>query len=321
MFRLFTERGKSVIFITHKLDEAIFITNRITVLRKGKVIDTVQTDQTSEQEVTRMMVGREVLFSFDRKTLKTGADLLSIKNLSVRGDRGLMAVKNLNLSIRAGEILGVAGVDGNGQRELCEAICGLRTVESGEIIVKGKLLFRLDSRTALNQGIGYIPEDRQRTGLLLEFSLWRNAILRNYANCQFCQGLFLRFKAIFSFTIGLIKSYDIRVQNEQVTVRTLSGGNQQKLVLARELSSNPDVLIANQPTRGLDIASIEYVHSQLINQRNMNKAVLLVSRELNEVFSLSDRIAVMYGGEIVGLVDTKDADVEKIGALMIGLKP
>lgn len=320
-FKLLTDQEKAVVFITHKLDEALEITDRIVILRKGKVVDTTDTKLTNEEDIVRKMVGRDVLFDFPRKKNVLEKELLSVQGLSVKGDRGLEAVKAVSFSINSGEILGIAGVDGNGQRELCEALAGLREIESGKIVIKGKLFSELDSRLALDQGIGYIPEDRQRTGLLMDFSIWRNAILRNYRNNSFGKSLFLNYKAIHNYTNKLINSFDIRVQDQQTIARNLSGGNQQKIVLARELSANPDILVANQPTRGLDVGSIEYVHSQLIRQRNLGKAVLLVSRELDEVLSVSDRVAVIHKGKIMGIFDAEDAEVEKIGALMIGMQP
>jgi simple sugar transport system ATP-binding protein len=318
-FRLLIGQNKAVVFITHKLDEALAITDRIAVLRQGHLVGVRPTQEMTERELAKMMVGREVLFDFTRQAQKTGAVGMSAKDLWVRGDKGLPAVKGLSLSIHGGEILGIAGVDGNGQRELCEALVGLRPIESGQVVLGGLTFSSLTPRQVIEKGVGYIPEDRQRTGLVLNFPVWRNAILKSYRLSQFCRVLFLRFQEIMAFTRDLIKQYDIRVPHEKVLVNTLSGGNQQKLVLARELSSNPEILIANQPTRGLDIASIEYVHSQLVQQRDKGKAVLLVSRELREVMSLSDRIAVMYKGQIVGSMTAREASVERIGALMLGI--
>lgn len=320
-FKLLTSQGKAVIFITHKLDEALEITDRIVILRRGKVIDSIKTGSTNEKDIVRKMVGRDLLYDFPRKSDLEHFDLLTVEDLSVKNDRGLEAVKKINFCIKSGEILGIAGVDGNGQRELCEALAGMRKIESGKVIIKGKEFSYLDSRLALDQGLGFIPEDPQRTALLMEFSVWRNAILRRFREKQFGKHLFLDYKAIYSYTESLMKNFDIRVQNRNIQVRKLSGGNQQKIVLARELSADPDILVANQPTRGLDVGSIEYVHSQLIRQRNLGKAVLLISRELDEVLSVSDRVAVIHDGQIMGIFKADQADIEVIGALMIGMQP
>lgn len=319
-FRLLTQQGKSVIFITHKLDETITATDRVTVLRRGRVVGTTRTSETTERDLATMMVGREVLFSLERKPLRSGSELLSVEGLWVRGDKGLPAVKGVSFFVREGEILGIAGVDGNGQRELCEALVGLRPIESGQVTIKGVTFSQLTSREAIGQGVGYIPEDRQRTGLVLDFPLWRNAVLKRYAENQFCGRLLLRFQAIITFARKLIQGYDIRVPSEWVVARAMSGGNQQRLVLARELSSEPDILIANQPTRGLDIGATEYVRSKLLEQRDAGRAILLLSRELNEVLSLSDRVAVIYEGQIVDTMSAAEADVERVGPLMAGLQ-
>jgi ABC-type uncharacterized transport system ATPase subunit len=318
-FRLLTGQNKAVVFITHKLEEALGITDRIAVLRQGHLVGVRPTSQITEQEIAKMMVGREVLFNFERNARAISPEILSVKELWVRGDKGVPAVKGLSFSICGGEILGIAGVDGNGQRELCEALVGLRPIKSGQVAINSRVYSKLTPREAIEKGVGYIPEDRQRTGLVLSFPVWRNAIIKSYRLSSFSKYLLLRYQEILTFARELIRRYDIRVPNEQVVVSSMSGGNQQKLVLARELSADPDVLIANQPTRGLDIASIEYVHSQLLQQRDKGKAVLLVSRELSEIMSLSDRIAVMYKGQIVGVMPSQEANIEHIGALMLGI--
>ena len=318
--RRLTKQGKSVIFITHKLEEAITAADRISVLRQGKLVDTVPTGGVSERALASMMVGRDLLFSYNREPSEDGPELLSVNELKVRGDRGLLAVNGVNLAVRGGEIVGIAGVDGNGQKELCESLAGLRSIESGTVKIKGNSYKRFDAQTAMRAGVAYVPADRQRTALVLEMPLWRNMILKRFADIRFCRNLILRTNAILSFTRALIKEYDIRVHSEKARTGGLSGGNQQKLVLAREFSTDPDVLIADQPTRGLDIGAIEYVHEKLLEQRRNGKAVLLVSCELDEVLRLSDRVAVMYEGQIVKVLPIEKADREVVGELMAGVK-
>lgn len=320
-FRALTSQGRSVIFITHKLGEAISATDRITVLRRGRVVATRLTSETTAGELARLMVGRDVLPSRNDEVIVPGEEIIRVKDLWVRGDNGLHAVKGLSFSVRRGEILGIAGVDGNGQRELCEALVGLRSIETGQVEIKGITVPSYSSRKAIDMGVGHIPEDRQRTGLVLNFPVWRNAVLRRYRERDFCQGLWLRLKNMVAFARGLIKAYDLRIPSERVKARVLSGGNQQKLVLARELSSSPDLLVANQPTRGLDIAATEYVHSRLLENRRAGRAIVLVSRELTEILDLSDRVAVMYEGKIVKILPVGEANVSRVGFMMAGLEP
>ena len=319
ILRRLTGQGKSVVFITHKLQEAIAATDRISVLRHGVVVDTVPTVEVSERQLASMMVGREVLFSYERKPGNGSGELLSVQDLKVRGDRNLLAVDGVNLTVKSGEILGIAGVDGNGQTELCEALAGMRPIEAGTVKINGRPFERLDPLTVAAQGVGYIPADRHHTALVLDMPVWANAVLKRFGENQFCRNLLLRRKSIHAFSSKLIEEYDIRVSGPKVMARGMSGGNQQKLVLARELSTDPEVLIADQPTRGLDVGAIEYVHERLLEQRARGKGVLLVSRELEEIFSLSDRIAVMYEGRIVEVVSSENADRELIGELMAGV--
>lgn len=317
-FKRLTDQGKSVVFITHKLQEAMTAADRISVLRQGSLVDTVPASDVTERELASMMVGREVLFSYSRVQREAGEELLAVEDLKVRSDRGPLAVNGVTLSLRSGEILGIAGVDGNGQNELCEALAGLRPAESGTFRIKGRPFTQLDPRSVARQGVGYIPADRHHTALVLNMPLWANAILKRFGDSRFCRSLLLRQKEILNFSRKLIAEYDIRVPGPTAITRGLSGGNQQKIVLARELSTDPDVLIADQPTRGLDVGAIEYVHERLLEQRAKGKGILLLSCELEEIFSLSDRIAVIYEGRIVGVLSAADASRERIGELMAG---
>jgi ABC-type uncharacterized transport system ATPase subunit len=316
--RILTEKQKSVVFITHKLEEAMRITDRIAVLRRGRLVGITKTSDTNRRDLANMMIGREVFFSYERKTRRKGGELFSVEGLWVNDDRGLSAVKGVKFSIGKGEILGLAGVDGNGQRELCEALAGLRPIKTGKVTINGEPYSELRSRKATLAGVGYIPEDRQRTGLVLGFPIWRNAVLKRYFEKKFAKGIFMRFGIMFAFTRNLIEEYSIRVPDEQALAETLSGGNQQRLVLARELSAEPMILIANQPTRGLDIAATEYMHLKLLHQRDEGKAILLVSRELTEILLLSDRVGVMYEGQILDIIPAEHAERESIGLLMSG---
>ncbi len=312
-------QGKSVVFITHKLDEIMHISDRVAVLRNGSLVDTVSTSDTSAKELARMMVGRDITFVYDRPPAANEELLLRASDLVIIGDRGEPAVRGLDLSLYHGEVLGIAGVDGNGQRELCEGLAGTRPISTGSLEVRGHKVEKWGSRRAIEEGIAHVPEDRQRTGLILDFPLWKNAILKEYGNSPFCRFLFLRYSVIFEFTERLLAQYSIQARSIRTFARTLSGGNQQRLVLARELSGDPDILIANQPTRGLDIAAMEFVHKRLLQHRERGKGVILVSRELSEIFSLSDRIAVMYGGRIMDTLGVQEATKERVGALMAGL--
>lgn len=317
-FRRLTEQGKSVVFITHKLQEAMAATDRISVLRQGTLVDTVPTAEVTERELASMMVGRELLFSYARPQSEAGQELLAVEDLKVRGDRGPLAVDGVSLAVRSGEILGIAGVDGNGQNELCEALAGLRPIESGAMRIKGRPFTQLDPLSLARQGVGYIPADRHHTALVLDMPVWANTVLKRFHDSRFCRNLLLRKKEILEFSRKLIDEYDIRVPGPKTATRTLSGGNQQKIVLARELSTDPDVLIADQPTRGLDVGAIEYVHERLLEQRARGKGILLLSCELDEVLSLSDRIAVIYEGRILDVLAAGEASRERIGELMAG---
>jgi len=312
------ERGHAIIFITHKLHEVMSVSHRVTVLRDGRVVSTVETGQTDEKELARMMVGREVLFRLTKKPVQKGDVVLQVEDLEALSDRGLPALKGLSFSVRQGEVLGIAGVAGNGQRELAEVITGLRRATRGRVIIGGKEMTNRSPGEIIAQGVSYIPEERMEVGLIMDFSVAENTILETRRRPPFSDGWFLNPQAIERHAEELISDYDVRTPSKDVPVKQLSGGNLQKLILARELSRQPRLLIAAQPTRGLDVGATEYIRRRLMEQRERGTAILLISEELDEVLSLSDRIAVMYEGEIVGIVDAAEAEVEEIGLMMAG---
>jgi simple sugar transport system ATP-binding protein len=309
--------GMSVIFISHKLNEVLEIADRVTVLRRGKRVDTIPTEGATEASLARMMVGREVLLRVDKEPPKTGETLLEVEDVHVVDDRGLEAVRGVSFTVRAGEIVAIAGVDGNGQTELIDAITGLRATSAGRIRVSGEDLTDESAHTFLEHGVGHIPQDRHRRGLVLEFSLAENLVLHDYAKEPFSKRGFLNPRRLLSYGKRLIKEFDVRGGNEQTRAAALSGGNQQKVVVAREVSRDPRVLIAAQPTRGLDVGAIEFVHRRLVEERDEGRAVLLVSLELEEVVSLADRILVIYEGSIAGEFDPS-ATEEELGMAMTG---
>jgi len=313
-------QGKSIIFITHKLNEVMETANRATVMRRGKVVGTVNISDTSTAKLAEMMVGRQVLLDIKRSDAHSGNIVLKVDNISAMDDRKLKAVENVAFSVRSGEVLGIAGVEGNGQSELIEVLTGLRKPVSGKVFLNGKDITGKSSRRIKDEKVGYIPEDRHKRGLELEFSISENLILGIHHKKPFARGIMLDYNEIGSYANSLIDKFDIRTPGNEVLAKSLSGGNQQKVVLARELETDPALIVASQPTRGLDIGAIEFVHNQIMRQRDEGKAVLLVSAELSEVMSLSDRIAVMYEGHIVAIMDAKDATEEKIGLLMAGVK-
>lgn len=313
-----TKQGKTVIIITHKLKEIKQVADYCTIIRRGKKIGTVKVEDVSEEDLASMMVGRNVSFKVDKVDKKPGEVVLEIDNLYVKDNRGLDAVKGLSLKLRKGEILGIAGVDGNGQKELLEALTGLRKVESGKIIMNGKDITNLSPREIIDSGINNIPEDRQKRGLVLDFTVAENLILENYHKEPFSNKGKLNHKAINDFAAESVEKFDVRPRNINQLAGALSGGNQQKVIIAREITNDPEVLIAAQPTRGLDVGAIEYVHKFLVNQRDNDKAVLLISFELDEIMDVSDKIAVIYDGKIVDIIDSKDADENTIGLLMAG---
>lgn len=321
IMRQFSKEGKSIILITHKLKEIKAVADQCTVLRRGKKIGTVAVEGVSEKQLAEMMVGREVEFVVDKAEQKLGETVLKIEGLNVKNARGIYAVKNLSLEVRAGEILGVAGIDGNGQTELIEAITGLKHIESGKISLKNTDLTTLAVRKRTEAGIGHIPEDRHKHGLVLDFRLDENIVLQTYYQAPYSKNGILNQEAILKKSEQIISEFDVRSGQGSITkVRSMSGGNQQKAIVGREIDRQPELLIAAQPTRGLDVGAIEYIHRRIVQEREQGKAVLLVSLELDEVLNVSDRIAVIYEGEIVGLVDAKETNENELGLMMSGSK-
>jgi ABC-type uncharacterized transport system ATPase subunit len=317
ILRTLTREGISIIFISHKLNEVLEIADRITVLRRGKRVETIPREGATEEGLARSMVGREVLLRVEKKPAQPGDRLLQVEDLVVRDDRGLEAVRGVSFDVRAGEIVGVAGVDGNGQTELIDALTGLRHVASGRITVGGEDLTRATARQALDAGMGHIPEDRQRRGLVLEFNLAENLALHDYGREPFSHLGWVNPRRWLRWAAGLLREFDVRGGGPTTRGGSLSGGNQQKVVVAREVARDPSVLIAAQPTRGLDVGAIEFVHRRLVEQRDAGKAVLLVSLELEEILSLADRILVIYEGRIVADFPP-DASEEEVGIAMLG---
>lgn len=316
--RLLVAEGKSVVFISHKLNEVMEISHRITVLRSGKVMGTVLAKDTSKEELARMMVGRSVAFEVERGTAKTGEAVLEVKDLVVKDAWGLNVVNGATFEVRAGEILGVAGVDGNGQEELVEAIAGMRRVSEGAVRIEGRDIAGLSPRQVAGMGVAHIPASRHKTGLILDMTVAENLILQSQYRSPFSRRGNLDFKVIRETARNLMKEFDIRAPGEDTKVRLLSGGNQQKVILARELARKPKVLLAVHPTRGLDVGATEYIRRKIVEARDSGCAVLLVSTELDEILNLSDRIAVMYEGQIMGIVDARYAEIEKLGLMMAG---
>jgi ABC-type uncharacterized transport system ATPase subunit len=317
VLRALREGGTSIVFISHKLGEVLEIADRITVLRRGKRVDTVPKQGATEESLARMMVGREVLLRIDKHEGKPSEPVLRVANLHVRDDRGLEAVRGVDLEVRAGEIVALAGVDGNGQQELVDAIAGLRDPESGSVVVGGAEIAGRGVRAATDAGVAHIAEDRHRRGLVLPFTLAENLALREYRSPQLSRRGWLYTRRMISRARGLLREYDVRGGSEGSLASSLSGGNQQKVCIAREIASNPKLLIAHQPTRGLDVGAIEFVHRRLISERDAGRGILLVSLESEEVRSLADRILVIYEGQIVGELKP-DATEEEIGILMTG---
>ncbi|BAY47980.1 ABC transporter-related protein [Scytonema sp. HK-05] len=302
--------GHTIIFISHKLDEVMNLCDTVTVLRRGKVVANTTTKEATPQQLAELMVGREVALQLGKTPASPGNVVLSVQNLQVEDDRGAIAVRNVSFELRAGEILGIAGVDGNGQRELADAITGVRTVKGGKI--------ELTRNFPEVRGVGYIPEDRQKMGLVLQFNIAQNLILKAFRKLPFCRRFLLQKEAISNNAKSAMQEFDIRATSEGVKVSQLSGGNQQKVVLARELAREPMLIVAMQPTRGLDVGATQAVQLQLLAQRDRGAAILYISTELEEVMAISDRIAVMYRGEFVGVLDATTATVEEIGFLMAG---
>lgn len=311
--------GHSIIFISHKLKEVMDISQRVTVLRAGKAVATLATSQTDEHELARLMVGREIETEYERSAQPMEKNILSVEGLKVLNDQRLLAVNDFSLHVRAGEILGLAGVSGNGQRELAEAIAGLRPVKEGKISINGKDVTNCSPAEIIQAGLGYIPEDRLTVGTIPSFSISENLILKDHNHPPLSRRGFLDLEAIDSFARQLVKEFEIKTPDITTPARALSGGNIQKVVLAREISRQPVFLLANQPTRGLDVGATEYVHHRLLEQREKGRAILLISEDLDEIFALSDRIAVIYEGKLMGIVETRAAERSQVGLMMAGM--
>lgn len=318
IMRELTDRGVSIIFITHKLKEVLAVSDRITVMRRGQVVGTTTPGETDEQGLAEMMVGREVILEVIKRPAKPQDIVLDVRGLTALDERDVEVVKNVSFEVRAGEILGIAGVQGNGQTELVEALTGLRSVSSGSFKLNGEVLPFNNPRQLTESGISHIPEDRQKHGLVLPYSIADNLVLCTYYKPPFANGVQRNEAAIIQNAEKLVEQFDVRTPGAQVPTGNLSGGNQQKVIVARELSRPVKLLIANQPTRGLDVGSIEYIHSQIILMRDQGAAVLLISAELDEIRSLADRIAIIYHGEIVATVDTDQVTKSDLGLLMAG---
>lgn len=320
--REFAKEGKSILFISHKLNEIMAVADRCTVLRKGKYVGTVNTADTNKQELSNMMVGRPVQLEISKKPAEPGEVIMSVENLRVpskihKGD----AVKGVSFDVRAGEIVCIAGIDGNGQTELIHGITGLEKLSGGSITLCGKNITHSSIHNKSAAGMSHIPEDRHKHGLVLDFSLEQNMVLQRYREKRFQRYGFIKKDAVREYAEKLIEQFDVRSgQGAVTTARSMSGGNQQKAIIAREIDRDKPLMVAVQPTRGLDVGAIEYIHSQIVAQRDSGKAVLLVSLELDEVMSLSDRILVMYEGEIVGQLDPKKTNIQELGLYMSGSK-
>lgn len=321
IMRKLVEQGKSIVLITHKLKEIMAIADRVTIVRRGKWIDTLPVAGMNPNQLAEKMVGREVSLKLNKKSAVLGEPVLEADKLVVTGRQGHRALNETSFVLRRGEILGIAGVEGNGQSELIEALTGLRSIESGSLKVSGVEMSRAKTRVLSEAGISLIPEDRHKHGLVLDFPVRENMVLETYYQPPFNKGGFLDYDAIDEHAKRLIAEFDVRTPSIHTSARALSGGNQQKAIIAREVDKNPEILIAAQPTRGLDVGAIEFIHKRLVEQRNMGKAVLLISYELDEIMQLSDRIAVIYEGRIVGEVDPAQTSDEELGLMMTDCKP
>ena len=322
IMRGFAREGKSILFITHKLNEIMEVADRCTILRKGKCVGTVKIADTSKEELSRMMVGRNVSFSVDKKEAEPGETVLQVEHMTVPSKaHSNDAVKDVSFNVRRGEIVCIAGIDGNGQTEFVHGLTGLEKISGGTITFAGHDITKASIRERSKLGMSHIPEDRHKHGLVLDYTLEQNMVLQRYWQPEFQSGGFIKSKAVRDYSEKLIDQYDVRSGQGAVTVtRGMSGGNQQKAIIAREIDKDPELLVAVQPTRGLDVGAIEYIHNQLIAQRDKGKAVLLISLELDEVMDVSDRILVMYEGRLVGQFDPKKITVEELGLYMAGAK-
>lgn len=321
IMRNLAAEGKSIIIITHKLEEIKAVAKRCTVIRRGKFIDIVDVATTSAAEMAALMVGRPVNFKVEKVESTPGAPILSVKNLNVMNAKKVLGVSDFSIDVRAGEIVGIAGVDGNGQSELVEAICGLKPVESGTVSLNGKDITNASIKERNNLGLAHIPEDRQKRGLILGAPLTTNMVIKEFDKAPFSNKGILNYSAIEEYSQKIIDRFDVR-SGEGINsfAGKLSGGNQQKAIVGREITSQPELLIAVNPTRGLDVGAIEYIHKELVAERDKGKAVLLISFELDEIFNLSDRIAVINAGKLIDIVNTKETDAHSVGLMMAGIK-
>lgn len=320
VIRTLTQQGMSVILITHKLKEVLAISDRISVMHQGRMVGTVKPAQTNEAMLAQMMVGRKVILQVEKTAASPGEAVLQVQGLHVLDDRRQNAVEGVDLTVYAGEILGIAGVQGNGQTELVEAITGLRSVSQGDSLILGQKTTHATPRQIFETGVGHIPEDREKHGLIKTYSLTDNIALCTYYKPPFAKGIVLQEEAIAENASRLIKEFDVRPPNPQYPAGSLSGGNKQKVIIARELSRSPKLLIASQPTRGVDVGSIEFIHKRIVAARDRGMAVLLISAELDEILALSDRVAVMFKGKIIETLPIPQATRERLGLLMAGVK-
>ncbi|MCS5681383.1 MAG: ABC transporter ATP-binding protein [Acidimicrobiales bacterium] len=319
VLRGLTESGVGIVFITHKLREVLAIADDIVVLRAGRVVGATTPTQATETGLAEMMVGRSVALRVEKTVAQPGDVVLQVEDLKVDDDRGQLAVDGVNLQVRSGEILGVAGVEGNGQRELVEAITGLRHTSAGEITINGESLANSSTRQVAQTGVGHIPEDREKHGLVAVYSLAENSVLNRYYRQPFSNRGIMRREVIHEHAEAVVDEFDVRTPNVTVSVSSLSGGNKQKLIVGREFSEDIELLVAAQPTRGIDIGAIEFIHRRIVEQRDRGAAVLLVSAELDEILSLADRIAVLYDGKLMGVLKASLANRESVGLLMAGI--
>ncbi len=315
-----TRQGLSIILITHKLEEVMQVSDRVTILRKGQLVDTVTTANVTKADLACMMVGREVLFRVEREDIPPGEAVLEVRNLHALNDRGQAALRGISFTLHRNEILGLAGVAGNGQRELFETLSGVRKATRGQVVLRGEDITNRSPRYIMRRGVGHVPEDRIRAGVIPEFSVAENLVLGQQRNAIFRNGPFLDFKQIREFAGTCISTFEIATPSLEHPVQFLSGGNLQKVILARELQQCPQVLLANQPTRGLDVGVTEYVRKRLLEKRAEGVGILLSSEDLDDIFNLSDRIAVIFGGQIMGIFNTREADLATIGLMMAGAK-
>ncbi|MEA4877773.1 MAG: ABC transporter ATP-binding protein [Aminobacterium sp.] len=317
--RQMTAEGHGIVFISHKLDEVLSLSDRITILRKGEKTGTVQTQNTSKEQLAELMMGRKVTFTVARKSIAPGKDILKTDNITVLGERGLPTVKNISIAVKEREILGLAGIAGNGQQELCEALAGLRPLKEGRIFIENEEMTHRSPKQYIDRGIRYIPADRKGTGLVPNMDVKENSILKKYWNKPVAKGPMIDWKAVFTHAMNLVKKYSVSTPSMETPVKNLSGGNLQKLMLGRELCDAPKALIAVHPTWGLDVAATHFVREQLLEERDRGAAIFLVSEDLEELLSLSDRLAVIFKGEIMGILNhPEEATPELIGLMMAG---